>query len=70
MDSDAAELHFLKCVSEMLSHWFKGRRAGRPQTLQGCVSAPDSGVPHWLSLPLLKFHYSVWSFAAHHVEVS
>lgn len=25
--------------------------------------------PPWLSLSLLKFHYGVWSFAAHYVEV-
>lgn len=26
--------------------------------------------PHWLSLSLLRFHYGIWSFSAHHVEVS
>ena len=31
---------------------------------------PTLMFPHWLSLSLLKFHYSVWSFAAHYVEVS
>ena len=70
VDSDAAELRFLKCVSEMLSHWFKGRRAGRPQTLQGCVFVPDSRVPSLafsftsqVSLRRLEFCSSLcWSY--------